>query len=174
MSTTPAGEVRAARGRRPRARSIIDASHSGGVMYGIAEILDVLPHRYPFLLIDRVLEMTDTTVRAVKNVTVNEPYFTGHFPDRPVMPGVLVVEAMAQAGGFMLFSTIEDRENKLIYFTGIDACRFRKPVLPGDQVVFEVEVITRRRTVAKLHGRALVDGELVCEADLMSAMVERR
>ncbi len=143
-------------------------------MYGIAEILDVLPHRYPFLLIDRVLEMTDTTVRAVKNVTVNEPYFTGHFPDRPVMPGVLVVEAMAQAGGFMLFSTIEDRENKLIYFTGIDACRFRKPVLPGDQVVFEVEVITRRRTVAKLHGRALVDGELVCEADLMSAMVERR
>ncbi len=143
-------------------------------MYGIAEILDVLPHRYPFLLIDRVLEMTDTTVRAVKNVTVNEPYFTGHFPGRPVMPGVLVVEAMAQAGGFMLFSTIEDRENKLIYFTGIDGCRFRKPVLPGDQVVLEVEVITRRRTVAKLHGRALVDGELVCEAHLMSAMVERR
>jgi 3-hydroxyacyl-[acyl-carrier-protein] dehydratase len=142
-------------------------------MYDIAAILDVMPHRYPFLLIDRVLEMTESTVRAVKNVTVNEPYFTGHFPGRPVMPGVLLIEAMAQAGGFMLFSPIEDRHDKLIYFTGIDACRFRRPVIPGDQVVFEVAVTSRRRTFAKLHGRALVEGEVACEADLMSAMVDR-
>jgi 3-hydroxyacyl-[acyl-carrier-protein] dehydratase len=142
-------------------------------MNDISEILAVMPHRYPFLLIDRVLEMGENSVRAIKNVTVNEPHFLGHFPEVPVMPGVLLVEAMAQAGGFLLFSQVEDREGKLIYFTGIDKCRFRKPVVPGDQVVFEVEIVAKRSTFAKIHGRALVDDEVVCEADMMSALAER-
>jgi beta-hydroxyacyl-ACP dehydratase FabZ len=143
-------------------------------MNDITEILDVMPHRYPFLLIDRVLEMADDSIRAIKNVTVNEPHFLGHFPGVPVMPGVLLVEAMAQAGGFLLFSQVGDRENKLIYFTGIDNCRFRKPVTPGDQVIFEVKLVAKRRLFAKIHGRALVDGEVVCEADLMSGLVDRQ
>jgi beta-hydroxyacyl-ACP dehydratase FabZ len=142
-------------------------------MKDISDILSVMPHRYPFLLIDRVLEMDESKIRAVKNVTVNEPHFLGHFPGVPVMPGVLLVEAMAQAGGFLLFSQIEEREDKLIYFTGIDNCRFRKPVIPGDQVIFEVELVAKRKAFAKIHGRALVDDEVVCEADMMSAMGSR-
>jgi beta-hydroxyacyl-ACP dehydratase FabZ len=142
-------------------------------MNDISEILSVMPHRYPFLLIDRVLEMDDRTIRAVKNVTVNEPHFLGHFPEVPVMPGVLVVEAMAQAGGFLLFSQVDEREDKLIYFTGIDRCRFRKPVIPGDQIIFEVELVAKRSTFAKIKGRALVDDEVVCEAEMMSALTGR-
>ena len=142
-------------------------------MKSIQDLLEVMPHRYPFLLIDRVLEMDETSIKAVKNVTFNEPQFLGHFPDHPVMPGVLLVEAMAQAGGFLLFSRIEDRADKLIYFTGIDCCRFRRPVVPGDQVVFDLEVVSIKRTFAKLAGTATVDGELACEAKMMSAMTER-
>lgn len=142
-------------------------------MKDIQDILEVMPHRYPILLIDRVLEMGEKTIRAIKNVTFNEPHFMGHFPGHPVMPGVLLVEAMAQAGGFLLLSQIEDRENKLIYFTGIDNCRFRRPVVPGDQVVFDIEVISIKRTFAKIHGRATVDGEVACEADMMSALMEQ-
>lgn len=142
-------------------------------MKNIQDILEVMPHRYPLLLIDRVLEMSEKTIRAVKNVTFNEPHFTGHFPGHPVMPGVLLVEAMAQAGGFLLLSQIEDREGKLIYFTGIDKCRFRRPVVPGDQVIFDIEVISLKRTFAKIHGRATVDGQLACEADMMSALTEQ-
>ena len=142
-------------------------------MKDIGEILAVMPHRYPFLLIDRVLEMTENSIRAVKNVTINEPHFLGHFPEFPVMPGVLIVEAMAQAGGFLLFSQIEDRENKLFFFTGIDNCRFRKPVVPGDQLIFEVELVAKRKTFAKIHGRALVGEDVVCEADMMSALGDR-
>jgi beta-hydroxyacyl-ACP dehydratase FabZ len=142
-------------------------------MKDITDILSVMPHRYPFLLIDRVLEMDGSSIRAIKNVTINEPHFLGHFPGVPVMPGVLLVEAMAQAGGFLLFSQVEDRQDKLIYFTGIDNCRFRKPVIPGDQVVFEVEILAKRTNFAKLHGRALVGEDVVCEADMMSAMGRR-
>jgi len=142
-------------------------------MNDISDILAVMPHRYPFLLIDRVLEMDEKTIRAVKNVTFNEPHFQGHFPGAPVMPGVLVVEAMAQAGGFLLFGQVEDRDDKLIYFTGLDKCRFRKPVVPGDQLIFEVEVVARRSNFAKIRGRALVDGEVVCEAEMMSALGDR-
>ncbi len=142
-------------------------------MNDISEILAVMPHRYPFLLIDRVLEMDEKTIRAVKNVTINEPHFLGHFPEVPVMPGVLIVEAMAQAGGFLLLSQACDREDKLIYFTGIDKCRFRKPVVPGDQLIFEVEVVASRTNFAKIRGRALVDGAVVCEAEMMSALGDR-
>lgn len=142
-------------------------------MKDIQDILEVMPHRYPILLIDRVLEMSEKTIRAIKNVTFNEPHFMGHFPGHPVMPGVLLVEAMAQAGGFLLLSQIEDRQNKLIYFTGIDNCRFRRPVVPGDQVIFDIEVISIKRTFAKIHGRATVDGQVACEADMMSALMEQ-
>jgi beta-hydroxyacyl-ACP dehydratase FabZ len=142
-------------------------------MKDINDILAVMPHRYPFLLIDRVLEMEECSLRAMKNVTMNEPFFQGHFPGTPVMPGVLVVEAMAQAAGFLLLCNVEDRDDKLIYFTGIDKCRFRKPVVPGDQLIFEVELVAKRSTFAKIRGRALVDGEVVCEAHMMSAMAER-
>jgi beta-hydroxyacyl-ACP dehydratase FabZ len=141
-------------------------------MIDITEIMSVLPHRYPFLLVDRVLEIDEKRIRAIKNVTFNEPFFIGHFPGKPVMPGVLVVEAMAQAAGYLMFSLVEDREGKLIYFSGIDNCRFRKPVIPGDQLVLEAEAMAVRRNFAKLHGRALVDDEVVCEADMMSVMVE--
>ena len=143
-------------------------------MIDIKEILSVLPHRYPFVLIDRIIEISEDKIRALKNVTYNEQFFVGHFPGWPVMPGVLLVEAMAQAGGYMVLRNIEERENKLIYFSGIDKCRFRRPVVPGDQVIFEVEVLRRRKTFAKLFGRALVDGELACEAELKSAMVDRQ
>jgi beta-hydroxyacyl-ACP dehydratase FabZ len=141
-------------------------------MMDIERILEVLPHRYPFLLIDRVLELDGTRVRAIKNVSANESFFVGHFPQKKVMPGVLIVEAMAQAGGFMMLTLAEPKEGRLIYFTGIDNCRFRRPVVPGDQLLLEVEVVAKRSAVAKMHGRATVDGELACEADLMSAAVE--
>ncbi|HOC44645.1 MAG TPA: 3-hydroxyacyl-ACP dehydratase FabZ [Thermoanaerobaculales bacterium] len=141
-------------------------------MMDIEKILDVLPHRYPFLLIDRVLEVDSKHVQAIKNVTVNEPFFAGHFPQRKVMPGVLIVEAIAQAGGFMMLTLAGPKAGRLIYFTGIDNCRFRRPVVPGDQLVLEVELVARRSNFAKMHGRATVNGELACEADLMSAATE--
>ncbi len=142
-------------------------------MMDIQEILDVLPHRYPFLLVDRVLEVDTDRIVALKNVTFNEPHFTGHFPGVPVMPGVLIVEAMAQAGGVLMLRDIPDRHEKLILFTGIDNCRFRHPVVPGDQLVFEVTVTKRRQRYAVLHGIARVGDRVVAEADLSSAMVDK-
>lgn len=142
-------------------------------MIDIHGILDILPHRYPFLLVDRVLEVDDQRIVALKNVTINEPHFEGHFPGAPVMPGVLVVEAMAQAGGLMFLRQVPDRRNKLIYFTGIDNCKFRRPVIPGDQLRLEVTVRRRRERFALVHGVATVQGEVVAEADLSCAMVDR-
>jgi len=137
----------------------------------IEDIMERLPHRYPFLLIDRVLDFeVEKSIRAIKNVTFNEPQFMGHFPDHPVMPGVLIVEAMAQAGGMLAFQSTDDGDY-LVYFTGIDGVRFRKPVRPGDQIVFEMTCLRHRGHMWKLKGEAFVDGKLVCEGVLMATLV---
>jgi len=143
-------------------------------VFGIERILDILPHRYPFLLVDRIVEMeADRRIVAVKGVTVNEPFFQGHFPGRPVMPGVLVIEGMAQAAGVLLLHDRAERADKLLLFTGIEKARFRRPVVPGDQLRYEVEVLRLRDRYSRLQGRALVGGELAAEAIISSAMVDR-
>jgi len=140
----------------------------------IVEIMAILPHRYPFLLIDRVVEMErKTRIVAIKNVTANEPHFTGHFPDYPILPAVLQVEAMAQAGGALLLTEIPDRDDKLMVFAGIEAAKFRRPVVPGDQLRIEVTVLNWRATAVKLRGVATVDGQVACEATLMCMLVAR-
>ncbi len=137
-------------------------------------ISEILPHRYPFLLVDRILEIQDgKRVVGIKNVTMNEPFFTGHFPGHPIMPAVLIVEAMAQTGGVMLLNTVDDPRRYLVYFTRVDKAKFRRPVLPGDQLRFELELISLRRGMCKMQGYAYVDGQLAAEAELSSAIVER-
>ncbi len=140
----------------------------------IVQIMQSIPHRYPLLLLDRVLELEPKKrVVAIKNVTFNEPFFQGHFPGAPVMPGVLIVEAMAQAGAVLLLHDMPNRQEKLVYFTGIDGCRFRRTVVPGDQIRFELEVVKLRSTTCKMRGRAEVNGERVTEAEILSALVDR-
>jgi 3-hydroxyacyl-[acyl-carrier-protein] dehydratase len=152
-----------------------DAATPAKTTLDIVEIMAILPHRYPFLLIDRVLEMErKTRIIAIKNVTANEPHFTGHFPDYPIMPAVLQIEAMAQAGGALLLTEIPDRENKLMVFAGIEAAKFRRPVVPGDQLRIEVTVLNWRSTAVKLKGVATVAGEVACEATIMCMLVARR
>ena len=144
----------------------------------INEIQRILPHRYPFLLIDRIIEIEiGKRIVAIKNVTINEGFFQGHFPGYPVMPGVLIIEAMAQAAAVLAFKSSEkkmDISDKLIYFTGIDRAKFRKPVIPGDQVRFELEVIQARELYWKLKGTATVDGKKVCESDLMAMLGDKQ
>ena len=139
----------------------------------ITEILKYLPHRYPFLLVDRVVELDEgKRIVALKNVTMNEPFFPGHFPHHPVMPGVLIVEAMAQAAAVLSFKsmgTVPD-ENQVVYFAGIDNVRFKRPVMPGDQLLMEVEITANKRNIYKYSGVARVDGEVAAEADLMCAL----
>jgi 3-hydroxyacyl-[acyl-carrier-protein] dehydratase len=148
----------------PETRQVLD----------IAGIMAILPHRYPFLLIDRVVEIKRMKrIVALKNVTINEPFFSGHFPEYPIMPGVLVVEAIAQAGGALLLTEIPDRETKLMVFTGIERAKFRRPVIPGDQLRIEVEVLNWRVRAVKMEGKAYVDGQLACEAVIMCAVVPR-
>jgi 3-hydroxyacyl-[acyl-carrier-protein] dehydratase len=137
-------------------------------------IQKILPHRPPFLMVDAIIDMERLKrIVAVKNVTINEYFFAGHFPGRPIMPGVLVVEAMAQAGGLLLLQEVADREHKLLYFVAIDDARFRRPVVPGDQLRVEVKVLNWRGDFCKLEGQATVNGELAAEATLMCKMVDR-
>lgn len=140
----------------------------------ILAIMQRLPHRYPFLLVDRVIRLVPgEEIVALKNVTLNEPFFQGHFPIKPVMPGVLIIEALAQAGGILASETRgPEQRGQIIYFMGMDAVRFRKPVVPGDQLILEAKVLKMRSRVAKMAGRALVEGQLVAEAELMASFGE--
>ena len=143
--------------------------------FDIQEILGFLPHRYPFLMIDRIVEFESRKrLVAIKNVTINEQFFQGHFPGYPIMPGVLVVEAMAQAGGIIMMAEIPDRDKKLVVFTGIERAKFRRPVVPGDQVRIEVNVLQWRPRAVKLQGNATVGGKVVCEATITCQLVPRR
>jgi UDP-3-O-[3-hydroxymyristoyl] N-acetylglucosamine deacetylase/3-hydroxyacyl-[acyl-carrier-protein] dehydratase len=177
-------------GKRVRGRIAADRpSHRGTVtlvremlkraaeetrMNGAEEIIKALPHRYPFLLVDRILEHEPgKRIVGLKNVTINEPFFQGHFPGHPIMPGVLIVECMAQVGGLLMLSDVGDAEQLVMYFTSLDNVKWRRPVKPGDQLRLEIEMIQRRGRMCKIHGIALVDGEIVCEAD-MGAMVRDR
>jgi len=140
----------------------------------IVEIQKVLPHRYPFLFVDAIIEMERLkSIVGIKNVTINEGYFQGHFPGAPVMPGVLIIESMAQTGGLLLLQEVPDREKKLLYFAAVDGARFRRPVVPGDQLRVEMKVINWRGDFCKLEGRATVDGQLAAEATLMCKMIDR-
>ncbi len=142
--------------------------------FGSDEIQKILPHREPFLLVDEVLELEESKrIVAVKHVLASEPYFAGHFPGAPVMPGVLIVEAMAQAGALLLLREVPDRESKLVFFAGIDRARFRQPVFPGDDLRLELTVLSRRVTTAKMDGKAYVGDKLVAEAQLLAMLVDR-
>jgi 3-hydroxyacyl-[acyl-carrier-protein] dehydratase len=163
------------------APAIMDATmHSapagpGKQALNIGELLDLLPHRYPMLLIDRVVELVRTKrIVAIKNVTANEPFFAGHFPGYPIMPGVLIIESMAQAGAALLFTEVEDRNDKLLVFTGIERARFRRPVTPGDQLRIEVDVLAFRGTAGRLQGKAYVENKLVCEAVVTCRLLPRK
>jgi 3-hydroxyacyl-[acyl-carrier-protein] dehydratase len=152
----------------------VEQPATGKQTLDITGIQAILPHRYPFLLIDRVIEIErKKRIVALKNVTVNEPYFAGHFPGYPIMPGVLMVEAIAQAGGALLLTEIPDRDEKLMVFTGIERAKFRKPVTPGDQLRVEVDVLAWRTTAVKMQGHVWVDGKLACEATVTCQLVSR-
>ncbi len=151
-----------------------EASIVSNTTLDINQIMQILPHRYPFLLIDRVIDLRPRErIVAIKNVTVNEPFFVGHFPGTPVMPGVLIVEAIAQAGGALLLTEVEDRDSKLMLFTGIERARFRRPVVPGDQLRIEIEVKAWRGDAVRMEGRAFVDEKRAAEATVTCRLVNR-
>lgn len=146
-----------------------------GAPLDIVRIMELLPHRYPFLLIDRVVEVVrKQRVVAIKNVTINEPFFTGHFPGYPIMPGVLLLEAMAQTGCILVMLEAPDPTEKLVVFTGVEHARFRRPVVPGDQVRLEIDVLNWRSRIMRMQGKAFVDGKLACEGIVTSQMVPRQ
>jgi len=151
-----------------------ELTDAANTMLRIGELLNLLPHRYPMLLLDRVTEIVRAKrIVAIKNVTINEPFFAGHFPGYPIMPGVLIVESMAQAGAALLFTEVTERDNKLLVFTGIERARFRRPVTPGDQLRIEVDVLAFRGTAGRLQGKAYVDGKLACEAIVTCRLLAR-
>jgi 3-hydroxyacyl-[acyl-carrier-protein] dehydratase len=139
----------------------------------IQAIRDILPHRYPMLMVDSILELEEERIVGIKNVTVNEPFFMGHFPDFPVMPGVLIIEAMAQVAGVLVLKSIPDRKKKLVLLASINEAKFRRPVLPGDQLRIEMKVTKRKASIAKMHGQATVNGAIVAEAELMCKLADR-
>jgi 3-hydroxyacyl-[acyl-carrier-protein] dehydratase len=139
----------------------------------INEIQKVLPHRYPFLLVDRIVELEAERIVGIKNVTLTEPHFTGHFPDFPVMPGVLIIEAMAQTAGVLVLKSIEDRASKLVLLVAVENARFRKPVVPGDTLRMEMKVLKRKASVAKMAGVATVDGQVVAEVEVMCKLADK-
>jgi UDP-3-O-[3-hydroxymyristoyl] N-acetylglucosamine deacetylase/3-hydroxyacyl-[acyl-carrier-protein] dehydratase len=153
--------------------SLLKNGDQGPVSLDIMAIQKVLPHRYPFLLIDRILSLEENRVVGIKNVTINEPFFAGHFPGHPIMPAVLIIEAMAQCGGVLLMNAVERPKDKLVYFMGIDNAKFRKPVRPGDQLRFELTLVRLKQRICKMEGKAYVHGDLVAEAELLSSIVER-
>jgi len=143
-------------------------------IFDVQTIMEYLPHRYPFLLVDRIVEFEEMKrIVAIKNVTFNEPYFQGHFPGVPIMPGVLILEAMAQAGGVLVFKTLPDRDKKLVFFMGVENAKFRKPVRPGDQLRIEMNVIRMKSRVGKLRGKAFVGNTLVTEAGITFSLVDK-
>ena len=139
----------------------------------IEAIRNVLPHRYPMLLVDRILELEPDRIVGIKNVTMNEPFFMGHFPDYPVMPGVLIVEAMAQVAGVLVLKEIDNRHDKIVFLAAIENAKFRKPVVPGDQLRIEMKVSKRKSSVAKMHGQATVDGVVVAEAEVLCKLADK-
>ena len=139
----------------------------------IQAIADILPHRYPFLLVDRIVELEDMRVVGIKNVTMNEPFFQGHFPGFPVMPGVLIVEAMAQVAAVLVLSRVEHRERNVVFFASISEAKFRRPVVPGDQLRIEVNFLRLKSSVAKVRGEATVDGQLVAEAEIVATLADK-
>jgi 3-hydroxyacyl-[acyl-carrier-protein] dehydratase len=145
-----------------------------GRVLDIDAIREILPHRYPFLLVDRIEELETERVVGIKNVTVNEPFFAGHFPDYPVMPGVLIIEAMAQVAGVLVLSGIPDRKSKLVLLAGVDGAKFRKPVRPGDQLRMEMKILRSRASMAKVSGVATVDGTIVAEAEMLCVLADRQ
>ena len=162
------------RGTVTLVREMVKARRKEKGMYTIEDIMKVLPHRYPFLLVDRILEIEEKKrIVGLKNVTINEPFFQGHFPGHPIMPGVLIIEAMAQVGGMLLMASFDEPESKVVYFMSLDNVKFRRPVKPGDQIRFELDIVQIRGAVCKMRGVGLVEGEVVAEAD-MAAMVRDR
>ncbi len=142
-------------------------------VYSITDILKILPHRYPFLMVDRIIELEpEKRIVGLKNVTINEHFFQGHFPGAPVMPGVLIIEAMAQVAGTLIYRDLPERDKKLIYFTGIENAKFRRPVIPGDQLRIEMQVLSRRNNFGKMQGTATVEGKIAAEAVVLFAIVE--
>jgi beta-hydroxyacyl-ACP dehydratase FabZ len=142
-----------------------------GNILNVEEIMGILPHRFPFLLVDRIVELEEKKrIVGIKNVTYNESFFQGHFPDKPIMPGVLIIEAMAQVGGVLLLKSLPEMKRKVVFFMGIDKAKFRRPVYPGDQIRIEVEVLRLRERTCKVQGKAFVEDELVAEAEIMSAL----
>ena len=141
----------------------------------VEEIMRYLPHRYPFLLVDRIVEYEENRrMVGIKNVSINEPFFQGHFPGAPIMPGVLIIESMAQVGGVLVFKSLPDRDEKLVFFMAIENAKFRKPVRPGDQLRVEMEIVRVRGRIGKLKGRTYVDGQLVAQAEIMFSLVDRQ